>query len=138
MATDPLDDVLAMVADGRLTAEEAAPIIAALMDAGPGGGGAGGGPTSEPASAHASGSASGAGPSQGNAPGTILRLEITDGSRQVVSLRLPVAVGRLALDKVPGLSDGQIESVKEALRGGVRGPILDVGDGSSTVRMVIE
>ena len=30
MAADPLDDVLRLVAEGRLTAEEAAPILAAL------------------------------------------------------------------------------------------------------------
>ena len=33
MAADPLDEVLRLVAEGRLTAEEAAPVLAALVDA---------------------------------------------------------------------------------------------------------
>ena len=42
MATDPLDQVLRLVADGRLTADEAAPILAALDERA--GSGAGPGP----------------------------------------------------------------------------------------------
>ena len=34
MAADPLDEVLRLVAEGRLTADEAAPILAALDERG--------------------------------------------------------------------------------------------------------
>ena len=58
---------------------------------------------------------------------------------QVVNLRLPIAVGRLALDHVPGLSGDQVDRVREALASGIRGPILSVDDGDGEhVRIVVE
>ncbi len=115
MTADPLEQVLKLVSEGRLTAEEAAPILAA-MDARPG-------------------------PAQGDPPSawaSSLRLEVRESGRQVVNLRLPIAIGRLALDRVPGLSGEQVERVREALAGGMRGPILQVDDGDSGVRIVLE
>jgi len=136
MAADPLDEVLRLVAEGRLTADEAAPILAALDERG------GTGPRPDPTA----GSGGAAGPSDAplvddTNPGraTSLRLEIRDGGRQVVNLRLPIAIGRLALDKVPGLSGDQVDRVREALASGIRGPILSVDDGDGeTVRIVVE
>lgn len=133
MAADPLDQVLRLVAEGRLTAEEAAPILAAL-DAGASADvppGPGSGPAAEPASP--SGSATGPGSGSGS-----LRIEVIEGGRQVVNLRLPIAVGRLALDRVPGLSGQQVDRVRDALRTGMRGPVLEVNDGDSAVRIVLE
>ena len=141
MATDPLDQVLQLVADGRLTADEAAPILAALDEragsgAGPGpapsgpGPGAGAGPDLPPR------------PIQGDPPRAdrSIRLEVREHGRSVVNLRLPLAVGRLALDRIPGLSGEQVDRVREALSTGMRGPILEVDDddGESTVRIVVE
>ena len=136
MAADPLDEVLRLVAEGRLTADEAAPILAALDERG------GTGPRPDPTA----GSGGAAGPTDApladdTIPGraTSLRLEIRDGGRQVVNLRLPIAIGRLALDKVPGLSGDQVDRVREALASGIRGPILSVDDGDGeTVRIVVE
>ncbi len=134
MAADPLDEVLRLVAEGRLTAEEAAPILAALEDAPvrKGAPAAQGGPRTasgeapDPASRAAEGS------------GGSLRLEIREAGRQVVQLRLPVSIGRYALDRVPGLSADQVDSVKDALRSGMKGPILEVDDGSNSVRIVVD
>ena len=133
MAVDPLERVLQLVADGRLTAEEAAPILAALDDRGPnmapGGDERPGGATSGPAA------------DPGQAPGraaTSIRLEVTEGGRQVVNLRLPLAVGRLALDRIPGLSGEQVTRVREAMANGVHGPILVVDDGGDGVRIIVE
>ena len=56
----------------------------------------------------------------------------------MVNLRLPIAVGRLALDRVPGLSGEQVDRVREALNGGLRGPVLEVEDGDNVVRIVLE
>lgn len=132
-AVDPLDQVLELVASGRLTADEAAPILAAL-DASP-----------EPAMPRAvppPDAASdlppfGAPPEQGTA--TALRVEVRDGGRQVVNLRLPLAVGRFALDRVPGLSSEAADRVRDALRVGMRGPVLEVDEGQgSGVRIVLE
>jgi hypothetical protein len=129
MAADPLDEVLRLVAEGRLTAEEAAPILAALDDAPVGG------------SAPDRGSGGSAGQGQGAAPdsaGGSLRLEVREAGRQVVQLRLPLSIGRYALDRVPGLSGEQVDSVKEALRSGMKGPILEVEDGSNSVRIIVD
>ena len=144
MAADPLDEVLRLVAEGRLTADEAAPILAALDERG------GAAPRPDP-TAGSGGAAGPAGPSaftdaaapapDDTQPGraTSLRLEIRDGGRQVVNLRLPIAIGRMALDKVPGLSGDQVDRVREALASGIRGPILSVDDGDGdTVRIVVE
>jgi SHOCT-like domain len=138
MAADPLEQVLRLVAEGRLSAEEAAPILAALdNDASrrppsaerPGGFG----PTPPPDS-----------PPPDTGPGargaTSLRIEVRDKGRSVVNLRLPIAVGRFALDRVPGLSGDQVARVRDALGAGLRGPVLEVnenGDGDG-VRIVLE
>lgn len=143
MGADPLDQVLRLVAEGRLTAEEAAPILAALDEA-------------TDARAHADGarregiegeagrSSSGraARDEQGSGyaatgPST-LRLEVREHGRSVVNLRLPVALGRLAVDRVPGLSGDQVDRVRDALRSGLRGPVLTVDDGDSGVQIVLE
>jgi len=156
MASDPLEQVLRLVSEGRLTAEEAGPILAALDDR-PGASG-GPGPASGPASAprpDADAGRSRRGSPRREPPGgfgfnpppsfasppagaTTLSLEVRENGRQVVNLRLPIAVGRLALDRVPGLSGEQVERVREALAGGMRGPILQVEDGDSGVRIVLE
>ena len=39
---------------------------------------------------------------------SILRIEVTDAGRQVVNLRLPIAVGKFALDRIPGLPAEQV------------------------------
>lgn len=129
MAADPLDDVLRLVAEGRLTADEAAPILAAL-DGAPAGAGA---------TDRGSGGDTGRGPRPApDGAGGSLRLEVREAGRQVVGLRLPLSIGRYALDRVPGLSGEQVDSVREALRSGMKGPILEVEDGSNSVRIVVD
>lgn len=134
MAADPLDEVLRLVAEGRLTADEAGPILAALDDQ-PGREGArprGGDPGGPQGSADA-GDAGDAGIAGGS-----LRLEVREDGRQVVQVRLPLSIGRYALDRVPGLSGEQVDSVRAALRSGMKGPILEVEDGSNSVRIVVD
>jgi SHOCT-like domain len=151
MGVDPLDEVLRLVSEGRLTAEEAAPILAALDDragfapegapdatpppsAGPGSeppGGFGSNPPPSFAPGDASRAERGGGPS-------ILRIEVTDAGRQVVNLRLPIAVGKFALDRIPGLPAEQVSRVREALRSGYRGSVLEVDDDGDGVRIVLE
>lgn len=131
MAADPLEQVLRLVAEGKLTAEEAAPILAALDDrSAP--------PAEPPPSSPPPGAASSA-PPPGPRGDRSIRLEVREHGRSIVNLRLPLAVGRLALDRVPGLSGDQVERVREALATGMRGPILEVNDDDdSTVRIVVE
>ena len=127
--TDALERVLQLVAEGRLSAAEAAPILAALdgprqPDA----------PAEQPvpAASEAAGNGSGQSP-------RFARIEVREHGRRVVDLRVPISLGRFALSRVPGLSSQQISEVEEAVLTGTHGPILDVedpdGDG---VRIVLE
>jgi hypothetical protein len=147
MTGDPLEQVLRLVSEGRLTADEAGPILAALDERPgrtPGAGTADArtgsardeGPGAIGFDPHSSFGSTSSGPAPSGA--TSLRLEVRENGRSVVNLRLPIAVGRLALDRVPGLSGEQVERVREALAGGMRGPILQVEDGDNGVRIVLE
>ena len=120
--TDPLDDVLRLVAEGRLTAEEAAPILDAL---GHNRGGAS--ETEEPGSAGAP-----------ERPTRALRVEVTESGRQVVNLRIPLALGRMALDHIPGLSGDHLARIRDALDHGLSGPFVAVDDDGGSVRFVLD
>lgn len=126
---DPLRRVLQLVAEGKLTAEEAAPILEALDE-----------PATRPAAgAHDPGGGPAPDPAGARSGTPALRIEVRERDRQVVNLRLPLALGRFALDRVPGISPDQTERIREALRLGVRGPILEVaGDDGDGVRIVVE
>lgn len=127
--TDPLDRVLKLVAEGRLTADEAAPILDALQQRPNTGFQA-----SDAAPAADAGSATEA----GRQP-RFARVEVREGGRRVVDLRVPISLGRFALSRVPGLSTEQVAEVEQAVLQGARGPILDVEDsGGDGVRIVLE
>ena len=141
---DALDDVLRLVADGRLTAEEAAPIIAALEAAEPSATGEGarrpadraaGGDRTKSGSGSGFGSGSGSGSGSG---GRSVRLEITEGGHTVVNLRLPAGLGEAAMLRVPGLSPAQVERIRSALADGMRGTLLEAGEDGDGVRIVID
>ena len=128
--TDPLERVLQLVADGRLTAAEAAPILDAL--------GAAGIASSQPDDPDAG---------QVEEPGTTaandgraksIRVEITEGGRKVINLRVPVSLGRMALDRVPGLSGNNADLIRQALADGRSGPVLVIDDEGDGVRIVLE
>jgi hypothetical protein len=136
--SDGLDTILRLVAEGRLTAEEAAPILDAL-DANDRRSASG---SAHPRHPDAGADASPAGTAARVAdagPLSALRIEVREGGRQVVNLRLPIAIGRFAVDRVPGLTGQHADRIREALRHGVRGPIVEVNesDGDS-VRLVLE
>ena len=126
--TDPLDRVLQLVADGKLSADDAAPILAALDRKSRPDPGAGAGPAADTVTGQA--------PTQ---TPRFARVEVRERGRRVVDLRVPISLGRFALSRVPGLSIQQIAEVEEAVTSGAHGPILDVededGDG---VRIILE
>jgi hypothetical protein len=126
---DPLESVLQLVAEGRLTAAEATPILDAL--------GATGLPTEEPATDGDSSREPDAGRSTGGAARSI-RVEITEGGRKIINLRVPISLGRMALDRVPGLSGNNADLVRQALADGRTGPILVIDDEGDGVRIVLE
>lgn len=143
--TDPLDRVLQLVAEGKLTADEAAPILEALDRKGsPGFGGADAGMAFGPGASFSPGPSFEPGPASEPGPGNgraarYARIEVRENGRRVVDLRIPISLGRFALSRVPGLSREQIAEVEQAVTSGAHGPILDVqdpdGDG---VRIVLE
>jgi SHOCT-like protein len=55
-----------------------------------------------------------------------LRVEITEGGRRVVNLRVPLNLASVAAGFVPGLPDDAAERVRSAIRAGERGPIVDI------------
>lgn len=134
---DPLDDVLRLVAEGRLTAEEAAPVIDALEEAKASARAAGVPFDDDDGPANPDGSMLGPGSAS---PPRALRLEVSEGGRKVVNLRVPLSLGRMALDRIPGLSVGDISQIRQALDAGMTGPILavDEDDDGNGVRIVIE
>jgi hypothetical protein len=126
--SDPLERVLQLVAEGTLSAEDAAPILAALDRNSRPDPGAGAIPASEPGTSQAPASSP-----------RFARVEVRERGKRVVDLRVPISLGRFALSRVPGLSSQQIADVEEAVTTGAYGPILDVEDADGDgVRIVLE
>jgi len=128
--SDPLDQVLKLVSEGRLTAEEAAPILDALQATGQVGDTPGDGADSdEPA-----------GPTSSAGRPRALRIMVLENGRKAVNLRVPLSLGRMGLDRIPGLSPDDLSSIRRALDEGLTGPILAVDDDEdgNGVRIVLE
>jgi hypothetical protein len=148
--SDPLERVLKLVAEGRLTAEEAAPILDALdsrtresASAAPGEArsarGAGADTGAGFAAGMATGLAGGTTDTNGGKPARWARIEVREHGKRVVDLRIPISLGRFALGRVPGLSKEHIADVEDAVSSGTRGPILDIEDDDGDgVRIVLE
>jgi hypothetical protein len=130
MPDDPLEAVLRLVAEGRLTADEAGPILDALEHRGP--------TRDEGDGADAGARADVAGEPTDRGPAKTLRIEVTDAGRAVVNLRIPLSLGRAALTQIPGISDATSDRIREAITAGIKGPIVDVDDGDDGVRISLE
>ena len=136
---DPLDTLLGLVADGRLTADEAAPLIDALQGSTTrSAGDASTDADAAAASTRSAGSPEADGLDRGRP--TAVRIEVSEGGRKVVNLRVPLSLGRMALDHVPGLSTDNITRIREALEQGFTGSLLvvDEGDAGDGVRIILE
>ncbi len=118
--TEELEIILARVAAGEITAEEAEPLVAAAVDG-----------ASDPVDG-APGPAAGSLPPTALDPGTRpqrnVRLQVTERGRAMVDLRIPIGLAGLAGAVVPGLSGPQAERIRDALRTGRVGPVLEVLD----------
>jgi hypothetical protein len=140
--SDPLDQVLELVATGRLTADEAAPILDALAarDKALGARERTLGAREQALGGTTAGTSAGAARSSAEPrPPQVARIEVRDAGRRVVDLRIPISLGRFALDRVPGLSADHLSQVRDALASGASGPILDVQDADGDgVRIVLE
>ena len=138
--TDELETVLRLVADGTLTAEQAAPIIEALTRA------------ERPHDHHEDRHRERVGrhldrarrrveraqervehararaEERATLRGRQLRIRVTEHGRQVVNLRIPIGFVDTALGLVPGIGGEQSDRIREAVASGVVGPIIDVED----------
>jgi hypothetical protein len=127
-----LESVLRLVAEGRLTAEEAGPILDALE--------------ARVADNPPTSTSNGPRPSTGaddasaaaDARAKALRVEIREAGRTVVNLRIPLSIGRAAISQVPGISEATSARIREAIAAGVKGPIVEVDDDGDTVRVSLE
>jgi hypothetical protein len=120
------DRVLRLVAEGRLTVEEAGPILDALDG------------TSDAAD-ETPGETTSAGPAQpAGAPARVLRVEVTEAGRTIINLRIPLSLGRAAISQVPGISEATSDRIREAIAAGMKGPIVEVDEGGDGVRISIE
>jgi hypothetical protein len=139
-----LEALLKLVSDGKLTAEEAAPIVAALerqartgpaANGGNGGRGRNGGDSSD---ARAYGDTGRPGPAQEALAGRRIRIFVAENGTQIINLQIPLAAAGFAIDQVPGLSPDHRSRIVEAIQTGMTGPILEVSDHGDEVRIVIE
>lgn len=113
--------ILDLVAQGSLTPEEADEILTALSREA----------DEPPARAHEADT----GPDTG---ARHLRIEVMEGGRPVVNLRVPVNVAGWASGYLPGLSDMDRDRIRGAIASGSRGTILDIGDDDGRVLIVTE
>jgi hypothetical protein len=142
---DELETILRLVADGRLSPEEAAPIIEALTRA-------------ERAEPYETGDTERAARRAGRhasrldrhlqraqrridrafaraqarledvGGGRHLRIQVKERGRQQVNLRIPIGFVDTAIGFVPGLAGDQADRIRDAVRAGEVGPIIDVED----------
>jgi hypothetical protein len=105
--------ILNLVAEGKLSAQEADEILAAL--------------NAREAGSTPDGTTAGA-PQSGPQKTTHLRIEVTDGGRHVVNLRVPINIAGWASSFLPGLSDLDSDRIRGAVESGTRGTILDITD----------
>ena len=122
MPEDAFERVLRLVSEGKLTVEEAGPILDSLETA------RGAAPPPDPTTK----------PRSDDSPARALRVEVTDRGRTVINLRIPISLGRAAIDRVPGISGLTSERIREAIAAGIKGPILEVDDEGDNVRVSIE
>jgi len=134
---EELETILRLVADGTLTPEQAAPIIAALTRTEKAPDADGIHDRIERTVARAQRRAervherfeeAHARAQEPGSAGRQLRIRVTEHGRQVVNLRIPIGFVDAALKFVPGIGGDQSERIRDAVRAGAVGPILDVED----------
>ncbi|MEO8638972.1 MAG: hypothetical protein ABI458_03540 [Chloroflexota bacterium] len=109
---DELTTVLRLVAEGKLSADEAAPIIEAL------------GRHTAPRPAEHPGTIPGKGPGRGRR----VRIQVTQRGRRVVDVRVPLAFAAMAARMVPGIPDSYAALIERAVEDDMVGPIVDLAE----------
>ena len=133
-----LEALLKLVSEGKLTAEEAAPIVAALEEqSGKGGSATSAGRVGANESRPRDEARRG-GAAQEALAGRRIRIFVAENGSPVINLQIPLAAAGFAIDQVPGLSPDHRSRIVEAIQTGMTGPILEVSDHGDEVRIVIE
>lgn len=146
-----VETILRLVAEGKLSAEEAEPVLAALAE--------GDGTRQQLSSEGEPGDADTwrrafasrsipplppippqppqpTTPPSGSVVRRQLRIEVTEKGQRVVNLRIPLGLAGMAASLVPGLAAEHADRIREAIRAGSVGPIIEV-DGGDGDRVVI-
>jgi len=115
---DELTTVLRLVSEGKLTAEEAAPIIEALNR------------TSAPPSVGMPGPSAAPGPTfeRSATRGRRVRIQVSERGRRVVDVRVPLAFAAMAAKMVPGIPESYQALIRQAVESDQVGPIVDAED----------
>jgi len=113
---DELATVLRLVSEGKLSANEAAPIIEAL----------GRHRTAPPADSPTPPTPPGTIPGKGR--GRRVRIQVTEHGRRVVDVRVPLAFAAMAARMVPGIPDSYAALIEQAVDTDAIGPIVDVAE----------
>jgi hypothetical protein len=115
---DELATVLRLVSEGKLTPQEAAPIIEALTR------------SNAPRPPEPQAASASAGPTSGRGAtrGRRVRIQVSEHGRRVVDVRVPLAFAAMAARMVPGIPDTYAELIKQAVETDQVGPIVDAED----------
>jgi hypothetical protein len=119
--SDELNTVLRLVAEGKLSPDEAAPIIEALNAS----------RDARSAAARATASAADAVESGRAAAGTKsrrVRIQVNERGRRVVDVRVPLAFAAMAARMVPGIPDSYSALIEQAVDSETSGTIVDAED----------
>jgi hypothetical protein len=121
---DELTTILRLVSEGKLSAEEAAPIIEALRRPAP----------PRPPDPPEPPSASGLG--RGATRGRRIRIQVSEKGRRVVDVRVPLAFAAMAARMVPGIPDSYAALIQQAVETDQVGPIVDAEDQDGDAVMI--
>ena len=114
---DELATVLRLVAEGKLSPDEAAPIIEALSSPGPGAAS-----RMEPPPRPV------APPAPPASRGRRVRIQVKERGRRVVDVRVPLSFAAVAARMVPGIPDSYASLIEQAVESDTMGPIVDAED----------
>ena len=117
---DELATVLRLVAEGKLSPDEAAPIIEALSGSRPLAGGR--------KAAAASGDGPDGEPRRDTGRSRRVRIQVKERGRRVVDVRVPLSFAAVAARMVPGIPDSYATLIEQAVETDTMGPIVDAED----------
>jgi hypothetical protein len=122
-AVDDLDTILRLVASGELDPADAEPLVAAAMGAAPGPTQPTGPDTRRPPL----GPPAPPPPPMATDPERAVRIQVVERGQPVVNVRVPVSWAGLA-STIPGIAGPYTERIREAIRAGMVGRIVDIRD----------